>query len=216
MTTINTQQVLSQAVVGAMSVSIMATAMGIMMGAAGAEAYKVKPTELKGTQAAVHDLKLAFGSKVVDQAVKNVGVDSMLTLAKEVEKLIIEDMNAKYGPLATEAALAAAPPGDVAAAKEIANTLSNRGVKAEDWKGWLETAPVKVRTQVVEGAIKRKKIKHPAKPVLDTKTNLQYRSKSAAGMTVAAEYGLDPTDTYVWYEIIKKDPKRFKEIGATA
>lgn len=211
-TPVTTQQLMTQAIVSVMTVSIMASAMGIMMGAIGASAYEVKPSELKGTAAAVRELRLAFGGNVVDRAVKNVGTDSMLALARETERIIIEDMTSKYGALATEAALAAAPPGDVAAAKEIANTLANRGVGAKDWGAWLETAPVQQRTQVVEGAKKRVKMK--ARPVKDTTTGITYKSKSSAGMAVAEEYGLDKNNTYIWYEIIKKDPKRFMEVNA--
>lgn len=211
MTTVNTQQVLSQAMVGAMSVSIMATAMGIMMAAIGAEAYKVPPAELKATQEAIRDLSLAFGAGVVDKAVKNVGTDSVTVLAQEVERLVVEDMTSKYGSPATQAALAAAPPGDVATAKIIAETLAARGVRPE---GFQRTLATPAGTYVAQQAEKKKRVKMRAKPVLDTKTNIQYKSKASAGMAVAAEYGLDPTDTWVWYGVIKADPSRFKEIAA--
>ena len=49
--------------------------------------------------------------------------------------------------------------------------------------------------------------------MLDTKTGISYESKSAAGRATAAEYGLDSTNTYIFYEIMKKDPTRFKETG---
>lgn len=211
MTTAQTQQVISQAMVGALAVNIMASAMYVMMGTLGAEAFTVPASEFKSTQAAIHELKLAFGADVVDKAVRNVGTDSMPALAREVERVIVEDMNAKYGTQATEAALAVAPLGDVAAAREIASTLAGKGIKTENWKTWLETAPIQQRTRVVEGA--KKRVKQKAKPVKDTTTGITYKSKSAAGKAVAAEYGLDPKDTYVWYEIIKKAPKRFVEVG---
>lgn len=51
-----------------------------------------------------------------------------------------------------------------------------------------------------------------AKPVLDTKTGKAYRSKAAAGKAVAAEYGLDDKKSTVWYEVIGKDPGRFREL----
>lgn len=209
MTTVNTQQVAAQAIVSAMTVSIMASAMGIMMAAVGTKAYAVSPTKLKVTQEAIRDLKLAFGIEVVDKAVKNVGTDSVTVLAQEVERLVIEDMTTKYGSLATQAALTAAPPGDVASAKIIAETLAARGVRPEGFQRVLATP---AGAQVIEGVKKRVKMK--ARPVVDTKTHMQYRSKAAAGMAVAAEYGLDSTDTWVWYAVIKKDPTRFKEIGA--
>jgi hypothetical protein len=207
MTTASTQQVLSQAIVSAMTVSIMATAMGIMMGATGASAFAAKPSELKGTNAAIRDLKLAFGADIVDQAVKNVGTESMLALAEEVEKLVIKDMYQRYGKTATDAALKAAVPGDVQSAREIAATIAGRGYGKA-------APPREVPAPVVEVAkeIAKKRVKMKAKPVLDTKTNIRYKSKSAAGMAVAAEYGLDPTNTFIWYEVIKKDSTRFKEV----
>jgi len=211
MTTVNTQQVLAQAMVSVMTVSIMASAMGVMMGAVGASAYTVKPSELKGTNAAVKDLKLAFGEKIVNQAVKNVGVDSMLALAKEVERLVIEDMYQQYGKGATDAALKAAVPGDIMSAREIAATLAGRGYG----RGAPSAPPREIPAPVMENAkeVAKKRVKQKAKPVLDTKTGIQYKSKSSAGMSVAAEYGLDSTDTFIWYEVIKKDPTRFKEIS---
>lgn len=208
-TQVSTQQLMAQAVVSAMTVSIVASAMGIMMGSVGVSAFKVPPSELKGTNAMVRDLTLAFGGRIVDQAVKNVGVESALTLAKEVERLVIEDMYQLYGKSATDSALKAAVPGDIMSAREIAATLAGRG--------YGRTAPPReIPAPVVQGAVEvaKKRVKMKAKPVLDTKTGIQYRSKAAAGMSVAAEYpGLDPKNTFVWYEVIKKDPTRFKEIG---
>jgi hypothetical protein len=201
-TNINTQQVITQGIIGVMSVSIMASAMGVMMGAVGASAYKTPASELKGTAAAVRDLRLAFGGLIVDQAVKNVGTDSMLALAKEVERLIIEDMRKKYGEAATDSALKAAVPGDIQSAQAIAATLSGRGYG----RGTFEIPGVVV--QQAEASAK-KRVKQKAKPVKDKKTGIEYKSKSAAGMAVAAEYGLNANDTYVWYEVIKKDPNRF-------
>ena len=199
--TTSTQQVITQGMVGVMTISIMANAMGIMMGAVGASAYKVKPSELKGTKAAVRDLTLAFGPVIVDQAVKNAGTDSMLALAKEVERLVINDMTLKYGEVATKAGLEAAIPGDLQSAQQIAATVAGRGYGRT-------TAVAEAPAPVVAQA--RKRTKQKAQPQIDTKTHIQYKSKSAAGMAVAAEYGLDPKDTYVWYEILKKDPTRFK------
>lgn len=60
--------------------------------------------------------------------------------------------------------------------------------------------------------------RQPAKPVLDTKTGKVYHAESAAGLAVAPEYGL-PTvlpngrrNSFVWYQVIGKDPNRFKAI----
>ena len=48
--------------------------------------------------------------------------------------------------------------------------------------------------------------------VKDTHTGKVYDSKSKAGKAVAAEYGLDPEDSLVWYKVVKKAPERFVEI----
>jgi len=215
MTTTNVQQVMTQAIVGAMTVNIMATAMGIMMGTLGTGAYTVAPSELKGTQEAVKQLRLAFGANVVDKAVKNVGVDSMLTLAQETERIIIADMTTKYGTPATEAALAAAPPGDIVAAREIAELLARRAAgRPGGVSAWLEKAPVAEKVKVVATAKRRSAGAHPAQPVLDTLTGIQYKSHYAAGKALAQEFGQDPMDTHTWFQVVMKAPKdRFKNIG---
>lgn len=66
-----------------------------------------------------------------------------------------------------------------------------------------------------QGGIKTgKNAKGPRKGVktLDTKTGKVYHSHAAAGMAVAGEYGL-PVNNWVWFEIIKKDSTRFKDIS---
>jgi hypothetical protein len=203
--TVSTQQVLSQAMVASMSVGIMSIAMGIAMSSMGASAYTKAPRELKGTNIAITDLKLAFGDKIVTEAVRNVGKESMLTLAGEVERLVKEDMYEKYGRTATYAALEAATPGDIWTAREIAASLAAYGVGKQ-----AAVIPPVVAAKATENGKKRAHQK--AKPVRDTKTGVEYKSKSAAGMAVAAEYNMDPNNTFVWYEVIKKDPNRFVTI----
>jgi len=212
-TSINPNEVISQAVVGALTVSIMASAMGVMLAGAGASAYTVKPSELKGTQAMLSALKQAYGNKVVDDAVQNVGYDNALALAQEVERLMIADMTAKYGLLATTTALAVAPPGDVTAAHEIAKMLAERAASRNQSVGsYLVTSSASEKKVV---ANKVKKVGAAARtPCIDTKTGIQYKSHYAAGKATAAEYGLDPTDTRVWFAIIKRDPTRFKNVVA--
>ena len=48
-----------------------------------------------------------------------------------------------------------------------------------------------------------------AKPILDTKTNAQYRSMYQAGKALAGSFGLDPSDQLVWYKIVARAPGRF-------
>jgi len=193
---VNVQQVQALAV-QAMSVSIMASAIGTMVAASGTTAIKKKqPVPEK----AVAELRMAFGSNVVDKAVEAVGTTDMLVLAGEIERLYIEDMKKRFGDWQTESALAAAPPGDLRTAREIAATLSGRGITAASSAKAVEKA---VETGKLRGRQK-------AQPVLDSKTGIRYKSKSAAGMAVAGDYGLDPNNTFIWYEVIKRDPSRFK------
>ena len=51
----------------------------------------------------------------------------------------------------------------------------------------------------------------PAVRTLDTKTGSIYHAHSAAGKAVAGEYGLR-VHNFVWYEVIAKDPTRFKDV----
>jgi len=55
--------------------------------------------------------------------------------------------------------------------------------------------------------------KRTPKPVMDTKTGKVYHSHAAAGMAVAPEYGMT-VNNFVWYAVIAKDPKRFKDISS--
>ncbi len=48
--------------------------------------------------------------------------------------------------------------------------------------------------------------------VKDKQTGEFYGSKSKAGKAVAAEFGLDPDNNFVWYQIVKQAPERFEEI----
>ena len=48
-----------------------------------------------------------------------------------------------------------------------------------------------------------------AKHVKDRKTGISYWSLGQAGIGVAAEFGLDPTDTMAWYKIPKEERARF-------
>jgi hypothetical protein len=48
-------------------------------------------------------------------------------------------------------------------------------------------------------------------PQLDTATGMVYKSKSAVGRALADEYGMDPDDHFVWYQIIRIDPNRFRD-----
>jgi hypothetical protein len=51
-------------------------------------------------------------------------------------------------------------------------------------------------------------------PQYDTKTGKLYRSRAAVGKAWAREYGLNPDDHFVWYQIIHVDPMRFRNATA--
>jgi len=206
-TTYDVQEVMVQAMVTTMAVSIVSVAMGVVMGAMGPEVLTLPAGERKGSKKALGDLRITFGADVVNEAVKSVGSDDILALCREIERLYIDQMRDKYGKYAADTALRSAPPGDLKTANEIAVTLANRGYG----KFGITVAPVIVEAQAVKEGVKKGKKK--AKPQKDTKTGILYKSKAAAGMAVATEYNLDPTETFVWYEVIKKDPARFVSVS---
>ncbi len=179
----------------AMTLNVVASAIGIL--AVGAAI----PAGIPAVDRSIRDLKLTFGTGLVDLAIANVGKDDILILAREVGNLYTDKMRKRYGDWQTTSALAAAPPGDLRTANEIAATLAGQKVTA--------ATPPDVKSKAVETGQKRAKGKRTAQPQKDTKTGIVYTSKAKAGMAVAAEYGLDSTETFIWYEVIKKDPKRF-------
>ncbi len=185
-------------------VSVMVTAAVVNMIASALGMLTIGATLPAGIPAAdrgIRDLRLTFGTDLVDLALKNVGRDDIVILAKEVGNLYTDRMRKKYGDMQTTSALAAAPPGDLRTANEIAAALA--GLKV------TEATPPDVKEQAIETGKKRAKGRRVAKPQKDTKTGITYASKAKAGMAVAAEYGLDATETFVWYGVIKKDPTRF-------
>ncbi len=179
----------------AMTLNIVASAVGVLaIGAA-------IPAGIPATGRGITDLKQTFGNDLVNLAVKNVGKDDILILAKEVGDLYTDRMRKKYGDWQTTSAIAAAPPGDLRTANEIAASLAGQKVTEI-------TAPATAE-QAIETGKKRARGKRVAQPQKDTTTGLVYTSKAKAGMAVATEYGLDPTETFIWYEVIKKAPTRF-------
>lgn len=191
--------VLAQTMVTVMSVNIMASALGILIAATPMAAI---PKETKATRKGLASLREAFGESVVNRAVEEAGTDDIVALAMKVEELVRADMVERYGEWATNAALASAPPGDLRAAKDIARVLhAQRATPA---------TPIEKVEQLAETG--KKKARAAARPVVDTKTNIQYKSESAGAKAVAAEYNLVPDDHWAWYRIIKIDPDRFKHV----
>ncbi len=196
---INVQQVITQAVTGVLTVSIMANALGMLLAAS--EGLPIG-TQIAATSKGIDDLKSAYGQGVVSKAVSEVGSDDIMLLAARVDELYVDSMVKKYGTWATEQGLATAPAGDVRAANEIAAVLANRGVTPA-------STPEKKERAVTEGKRRGRRV---AQPVKDTNTGIVYQSKAKAGMAVAAEYGLDSKNHFVWYEVIKQSPKRFVKV----
>lgn len=61
------------------------------------------------------------------------------------------------------------------------------------------------------GNAKKGRTPRTAVRCMDTKTGNVYHSHASAGMAVAPELGLK-VHNFVWYEIIAKNPTRFKDI----
>jgi hypothetical protein len=197
-----------QGMVTVMTVSIFANALGML-----AATSPVISTQagVKASDAGIIDMRNAFGNALVDKAIKNVGRDDILTLAREVERLVVNEMNKQYGSVATTAALSAASPGDLRQARELAKLLSGHAGPVSGLSAGhkFETASVPEQVVAIQQTLKKPRVKRAAQPVKDTKTGIVYSSKAKAGMAVAAEYGLDSKNHFIWYEVIKKDPKRF-------
>ena len=194
-TQINPNQLIAQAMTGAMAVSVLATALGMLAASA------TVPAGIPAADRGIHDLRQMFGVDIVNLAIKNVGRDDILILAKEVGDLYTNGMRRKYGDWQTTSAIASAPPGDLRTANEIAATLAGQKI--------TETSTADVKGKAVEAGKKKARGKRVAQPVKDTKTGIRYGSKASAGMAVAGEYGLDSKNHFIWYEVIKKDPTRF-------
>ena len=191
-----TVQVAATGMMYAMTLNVFASAIGMLAATA------VIPAGIPVTDKGIRDLRLTFGTDLVSLAIKNVGKDDILILAKEVSELYTDRMRKKYGDFATTQALAAAPPGDLRTANEIAAAIAGQKITestAEDVKEKAVTTGKKRGRQV-------------AQPVRDTKTGTVYPSKARAGMAVATEYGLEPTNHFAWYEVIKQDPDRFVRV----
>ncbi len=191
-TTVN--QVLP-AMVTVMTVNMIACALGAL--AVGAAI----PAGVPATDKGIRELKKMFGDDIVTLAIKNVDRTDIILLAKEVESLYTNRMRKKYGDFATSQALASAPPGEIRVANEIAATLAGQKV--------TESSSTVIVSAATETGKKRARGKRVAQPQKDTTTGIVYESKAKAGMAVATEYGLEPTNHFAWYEVIKQSPKRF-------
>lgn len=191
-----TQQILVQGMMNVMALNIFATAVGLIVAATGLE---VAPAMLKAGDPAVEALREAFGDEIVGKALTDVPEAEAIKLAERVEFYVHQDLRKRYGDWAADIAIRSAPPGDLRTARIIARDLSERSVGPE--------SPIAVKAKVI--ATGRMKGRSKAKPQRDTKTGIVYSSEYAAGKAVAAEYGLNPLNTYVWYKIKQIDKTRF-------
>jgi len=194
---VSTLQIAANAMVTVMVLNVFATSLGMIIAAS--EGFGVAPKLLKATDPAIADLKKAYGSEIVDRALKDVPDADAIKLAQRVELYVQGDMRQKYGNWVANQAIEAAPAGDLRTAVEIAKVFQSTGVRKE-------SKPSEKAAAVAKG---KSRGRAKAEPQRDTKTGVVYKSKYAAGIAVAGEYGLDSTNTYVWYEIKKRDPDRF-------
>jgi hypothetical protein len=72
----------------------------------------------------------------------------------------------------------------------------------------VATDVAKLNKTVVKKSTQRFGTEHKPKAVKDTKTSHVYPSLFASGKALASEFGLDPLDPRVYYQIIKKDATR--------
>lgn len=195
-------QEINAMVVQAASYSAYAAVIGTMMATMG------KTITGEAPEAGLSDLRRSFGSKIVDQAIKNVGKDDVVRLAEEIDRLFVDNLRQKYGNYATEAALGAVPPGETKKVEEVARVLSGQHITYA-----TEAVSPELVAKVTEKAKKRAATKYPAKPQMDTKTGVIYKSMHAAYVGVAVEYGLDPANHFGIYGVKKQDPTRFKTVS---
>ena len=180
-----------------MAVSIFAQAIGVLMASA---ELGMAPLGQVPPEKGIADLRSIYGDDVVNKAIKSAGKDAdIISLAMAVESIAWDDLESKYGSFAVDAAREACGIIDFRCAKEVAAAMTTQKV--------TPTSPPEKKEQAVTAGKRRGR--QPAQPVKDTKTGITYESKARAGMAVAAEYGLDPKNHFIWYEVIKKDSTRF-------
>ncbi len=204
----NINALVETGMIGAMAVNVIASAIGMLATTA---ATMPIAAGVPATDAGIKDLTSAFGSDIVTRAIKKVGRDDILLLAAEVERLVVAQMRKQYGDSNTVAALAAAPPGELSTAREIARRLAGLAPQMQTVVVEALQTPTVAKTPKVSQVTQaiRKRGRQAAQPVKDTTTGIVYSSKAKAGMAVAPEYGLLSTNHFAWYEVIKKSPKRF-------
>lgn len=199
-TQLTPMEIITTGLVSVMTLNIYASALGMIVAAMGPAALEAPLAKLKATDPAVAELSKAYGDVIVGKALADVPEADAIELAQRVEYHVYQDLRAKYGDWAADRAIEGAPPGDLVSAIEIAKVLREKRVD--------QYSPPIVQAKAVARGKLRGRSK--AEPVRDTRTGIVYRSKYAAGAAVAKDYpGLDPKNTYVWFAILKKDPKRF-------
>jgi len=190
-------QTMTTGIVSVMMVSIFSQALGIMMagGTLGMAPIKQIPTDK-----AIQELKRTYGAGPVDKAIDLMGKDAdIVDIARSVDMFVWDELAEKYGMYAVETAKANAELPDFRAVKAMVVSIHAQGLK--------ESSSHEKKEKVIKSSKLRGR--SAAKAVVDTKTGIRYNSLGAAGRAVAAEYGLDPTNSFVHYAIVKEDPKRF-------
>lgn len=196
MTTPSTVSPLQAAMSGLVTVAVFSgftQAIGVLMASA---ELGMAPLGQLPTEKGIADLRLIYGNDVVNEAIGLVGKGAdIISLAMAVEGTAIEKLTGLYGDDAVKTAIEYCGITDYECVKTVAKGLSDKDI-----------TPEKVEAVVKQG---KRRGRQKAQPVKDTRTGIVYGSKASAGMAVAAEYGLDSKNHFIWYEVIKKDPERF-------
>ena len=213
------QQVMSFAV-QAMTLSIFAQALGVMSASA---SLKIPLTEQAPSESAKKELASVYGAALVAKVLnENPGAD-IAALAGAIDGEATAQMRLKYGDKIADIAISTADPLDYKGALRIAESIKNKG-----------QLPAEVAVPSATGKQKSARGgRKPGQPQLDTKTGIEYPTKSAAARGVLAEFRakyegkIDPKNnkpliqffnadgtpnTFVWYGMIKVEPGRFKEV----
>ncbi len=203
---IETMQEISSFAVQAMGLAMFSQVFGVIASASIAAGATSTPLDkLIASDAAIKDLTNTYGRDIVAPALKKVPSHNAIELAEEIEDQIYIDMRKRYGESNANMAIQNAPAGQILIAERIAKSLSEDKITPS-------TPPAKVAAAVHKASHKGRQ---KAKPVRDTKTGISYETKTSAGQAVAHEYPDikikrgDPGWSYVWYEVLKRDPNRF-------
>ena len=191
--TVSTLQVMTSSMVTVAVFSGFAQVLGVLMASA---ELGMAPLGQIPSEKGIADLRVIYGSDVVNKAISVVGASAdIISLAMAVEGEALDKLRSMYGEDAVNKAIDYCGITEYECVKTVAKGLSVKDITPEKEEAVVKTG--------------KRRGRQVAQPVKDTKTGIVYGSKAKAGMAVATEYGQSPTNHFAWYEVIKKDPKRF-------